>query len=291
MELLVTFGQLTWRTPWSAVLAGLALATLVFIQVFTFVSLVFGTQLNPRILQLELRLRRRAAKLCLDDLVQSMALASQNASVDPATTRSVGDYPYVALHAKLVASWASRTDGFRNQLLFWAVGLGGTVVWILINMVSHESFRCVDCRDTIRNNFPNFGTPHRQFAASCITSGALSNLLMVSSQVLVFFTAYAIANQEPAEIAALYCSARSSPYAIAANCPASRSDVLSVIRTHADILGTFTELNGTRAKFLGFEITFSSLRGLLLTLITIGVGLWSVLRNAGVAVTIEQVCP
>jgi hypothetical protein len=41
----------------------------------------------------------------------------------------------------------------------------------------------------------------------------------------------------------------------------------------------------------GFVVDYSVLRGLLATGLTVGVGLFGILRGAGARVTIETVCP
>ncbi|KAI9016620.1 hypothetical protein DFJ74DRAFT_677821 [Hyaloraphidium curvatum] len=250
---LVTFGPVLWRTPWSATLCALALFQLACNILATFTSLVVGAQLNPKLLELERRLRRRAARLCLYALLADIAGAKEG------NARPVEDWPYAALHAKLVSSWTSRTGNIDGQLKFWGY-LICTLTCTLgaINVL--------------------FG--------SCLTGNFISSIIVVIGLLLVFLGTYAAANSEPAGVARQYRSARDSLLALVVAEPADRA-----ASAHARMLDTFTELQGSRAAFLRFDITFSTIRGLVITLVTVVVGLWSVMRSAGVFVTLESVCP
>jgi hypothetical protein len=63
------------------------------------------------------------------------------------------------------------------------------------------------------------------------------------------------------------------------------------LRLQADLLGSLADGERYKARFLGFPISFGVLRTLLVTAFTLGIGLWSILRNFGVFVTAESFCP
>ncbi|KAI9016580.1 hypothetical protein DFJ74DRAFT_708645 [Hyaloraphidium curvatum] len=67
--------------------------------------------------------------------------------------------------------------------------------------------------------------------------------------------------------------------------------VRKLVSDHADLLLSFESLSAYRATFLGFAVEFGTLRALAAGLFTVGVGLWSVFRGAGVGVVMDVFCP
>jgi hypothetical protein len=63
------------------------------------------------------------------------------------------------------------------------------------------------------------------------------------------------------------------------------------LRYHDLLLSSYLEADHLKAKFLGYAVDFGVIRSALATLLTIAIGLYSVLRAVGVFVTVESVCP
>ncbi|KAI9009025.1 hypothetical protein DFJ74DRAFT_738138, partial [Hyaloraphidium curvatum] len=111
--------------------------------------------------------------------------------------------------------------------------------------------------------------------------------------VLVVFTqemlSVAAANAEIDRAASLYLAYRTRILVLLAGEPPA--PVASALQRHADLLDAFARTEEKQGRFLGFRVGYAVVRGFLATVLTVAVGLWSVLRGAGVGFTLETVCP
>ncbi len=117
-------------------------------------------------------------------------------------------------------------------------------------------------------------------------------ILYTSSTIIVL----PIANGQITTITALYGEAEralDSLIAVSGKMPQTteRRDVISMLQSHATVLQTFKEADRLRARFLGFPVTWAVVKTFYVTLFTLGIGLWSVLRGVGVTFTLQSVCP
>jgi hypothetical protein len=93
-------------------------------------------------------------------------------------------------------------------------------------------------------------------------------------------------------ISSLHTSARDELLALLAETgPGIDPGITRHLRLQADVLASLAE-GGDRykARFLGLAISFGVLRTAVVTAATLGIGVWSILRNFGVAVTAESFC-
>jgi hypothetical protein len=60
-----------------------------------------------------------------------------------------------------------------------------------------------------------------------------------------------------------------------------RQHVVAQLATHSTLLATFEKADRLRARFLGFPVTWSFVKTHFVTIFTLGVGLWSVLKGTG----------
>ncbi|KAI9008659.1 hypothetical protein DFJ74DRAFT_711753 [Hyaloraphidium curvatum] len=129
--------------------------------------------------------------------------------------------------------------------------------------------------------------------SSCIPAYNLGGLLLTITVVFVNdLVILAAANTSPDRIAALYCTAAQSLRTIGMSAVADgRPEVAAAAQWHDRILTGFADVDPYRARAFGIPVTFDLIRTMVATLFTLGVGLWSVLRGAGVGVTIDLVCP
>ncbi len=70
-----------------------------------------------------------------------------------------------------------------------------------------------------------------------------------------------------------------------------RRDVISRLTAHASVLQTSEKADRLRGKYLGVPVTWTVIKTLFVTVFTLAVGLWSVLRGLGVFFSVETVCP
>ncbi|KAI9004367.1 hypothetical protein DFJ74DRAFT_646981 [Hyaloraphidium curvatum] len=74
--------------------------------------------------------------------------------------------------------------------------------------------------------------------------------------------------------------------------PASSSETAKTARylsRHAEVLSSYASTQ-TRARFLGFEVGYNTVRAVVGAVLTAGFAAFSVLRAVGVVVTLESVC-
>ncbi|KAI9028400.1 hypothetical protein DFJ74DRAFT_658796 [Hyaloraphidium curvatum] len=170
--------------------------------------------------------------------------------------------PYVAFHAALAASWRQR---------FYA-GAGARFVTVM-GVAAETAAICVG-----------------MFGAGCINAGHLATFGIMCCMLFLELFTVAASNLEATRIATMYTNAALDLRALAFRAigdPAAAEPV----RLHAEMLGGLAGIEKFQTRFFGVLITFGAVRTIAVTAFTVGVGLWSVLRGAGIGVTIESVCP
>ncbi|KAI9006847.1 hypothetical protein DFJ74DRAFT_740333 [Hyaloraphidium curvatum] len=183
----------------------------------------------------------------------------------PWKPRDAKTEPYMALHAALIMTWRQTKAGAdARRAVAWAGLLGDSVGLLIVTIGS-----------------------------SCIPANLLAGVLFLLLFLLVFeISVLAAANTSPDRIAALYRSASHSLRSIGASASArGRTDLATSALWHERILTGFADVDPYRVRAFGVPVTYDLTRTIVATLFTLGVGLWSVLRGAGVGVTIEMVCP
>jgi hypothetical protein len=76
----------------------------------------------------------------------------------------------------------------------------------------------------------------------------------------------------------------------ARRCGSPRSELVTELEEHDRVLGSYLEADRFRARFLGFIVDYGVARTLVVTIFTVSVGLWSVLRGLGVTFTMSSFC-
>jgi hypothetical protein len=105
----------------------------------------------------------------------------------------------------------------------------------------------------------------------------------------VDFITFAISNSNVDAIALLYTQARNELLVLLEQ--GGNAEARQDLRYSADVLASFSDIEHYKARFMGFMITFDILRTLLAPLFTLGVGLWSIMRNLWIFATVETYCP
>lgn len=106
------------------------------------------------------------------------------------------------------------------------------------------------------------------------------------------FLGFAKSNSQVDAIAALYIEARDELRMLTEKFESKVDESLQqkLVR-RAQVFDSLSQVERYKARFLGFAITYSVLRTIIVTLFTLGIGLWSILRTAGIFVTVESYCP
>jgi hypothetical protein len=114
------------------------------------------------------------------------------------------------------------------------------------------------------------------------SSLSLSSLPVSNSQISTVVSLYGDAERA---LDALIASASRLPQTCA------RRDVINSLSAHATVLLSLEKTDRLRARFLGVPVTWGLVKTLFVTLFTLGVGLWSILKGVGVFFTMQTVCP
>ncbi|KAI9028649.1 hypothetical protein DFJ74DRAFT_496845 [Hyaloraphidium curvatum] len=128
----------------------------------------------------------------------------------------------------------------------------------------------------------------------CITAGSIASIgaLFGIFSFDIYLAAYS--NGLASDAGKLYDAAlvrlrewRARDYATMIIDPAHAERIARV----ESLLRSYRDVAGLQATLLGFPITFQVVRTFLVTTVTVAIGLWSLLRGAGLFFTIESICP
>ncbi|KAI9004456.1 hypothetical protein DFJ74DRAFT_693468 [Hyaloraphidium curvatum] len=127
------------------------------------------------------------------------------------------------------------------------------------------------------------------FGAGCVNAGHLAAFLLMLLYFLGDLAAVAAANLEPARVGKLYASAALQLRGLSFRSPDPSAS--HAIGLHVGMLESLSRTREFQARAFGVPVTFAVVRTAAATMLTVGIGLWSVLRGAGIGVTVESVCP
>ncbi|KAI9024821.1 hypothetical protein DFJ74DRAFT_767362 [Hyaloraphidium curvatum] len=268
--LLVTWAPRIWGHGWSAVLMALALACDVYYNFLANLFLLYDF-LGPQNWNAEVlrRLHRRALVLALDALQAKAESAVESANQGKPPELDHGKQEdYVWLHERFAEGWnaAAHTNWFTNLALPLIV-YGSLAA--AVNMI----------------------------VGSCVPGPALSTALMSLLLFAVVLNNAAASNRRIFDARGLYLSARQRLRFLAAECtPATPSDPRwqtgGWLRAHCDALsGCLAQAEAGGARLLGFQVGQGTVRTSVVTIVTLAVGMWSVLRGLGITATMEFACP
>ncbi|KAI9019662.1 hypothetical protein DFJ74DRAFT_707732 [Hyaloraphidium curvatum] len=291
----ITFGEVAIGTWWG-ILSLVVIIALWWVN-NGYISILGSTfRANVASLELSRRLQRRAVWIALDSLVSrhernlfseldseprpGEKLVRKSAHGEPisGTLNKEGamaaqpsdDYElYQQLHEELSALWRQRFTFME----FLAVYLGFYVLGTLLAAVTNVAVgNCVPAY--VLGIFAYLGV------------GAASDMVNV-----------AVANQHISGVTELYRTARRSLRELSAKArrrfpPTSRLEAcLALIEADDRVLKSYMDVDQWKGRVLGFVVTFATLRSMAVTMLTVGVALWSILRGGGTFVTLDFACP
>ncbi|KAI9013694.1 hypothetical protein DFJ74DRAFT_710136 [Hyaloraphidium curvatum] len=255
--LAVTFAPLLWGSAaWTAYFVACLSFIIIIHNVPMHIILVCNTP-STALLRLQGRLRHRAVSLALGGAISRL----EGCVADGSTLVVPADEPYVSLHFALAKAWPS-------ELAHMSAGRAGVIAHLCVLAVVGVITAS---------------------ASSCIPLWILFVMLLILAVFVQEMFSIAAANAEIDRIAALYRSSRARILVAIARHPPPA--VERALRNHAALLEVFERTEEMQGAFLGFRVRYSVVRGFLATMLTIAVGLWSLLRGAGVSFTAETVCP
>ncbi|KAI9019944.1 hypothetical protein DFJ74DRAFT_142515 [Hyaloraphidium curvatum] len=218
---------------------------------------------NASLLRLSLRVQRRAMFLSLNDMLD--AFDRVIFSEHPA-----GDIPdaqlYAKLHYRLAEIWERRVPIVSGRIM-----LGFASAAFAVPLVADLA------------------------AGSCIPVFVVLSFVYLINVSTTDLTHVALSNEQIELITELYRQAQTAIRDMlvrAAPLPPDpdRAHLLDALAKHDRLLASFREVSGFRGRFLGFVVDFGVLRTFLVTVFTLLVGLWSILRGS-VFFTLDSICP
>ncbi|KAI9022689.1 hypothetical protein DFJ74DRAFT_101509 [Hyaloraphidium curvatum] len=257
----VALGGYTWTVPWR-----------IFIMVATIVSqtilclLFIGQELSPdpALLELDARLDVRAIRLSLAGLPSgSVTLPASVPSASP-TLPDVSAPPpppaYITVYQTLAPKWRRRVQASETFVGVVASTFPLPVIALLLNLLG----------------------------AGCAPAYLIALVVFHTLELLYFAAAMAVANAGVFRCAALYSRAA---LAIRVAYDSKGEEPPHSSSNRAAVLDGFArEAEDNCARIFGVAITFSAVRGIVVTLVTVGVGLFGILRGAGARATLQSWC-
>ncbi|KAI9028801.1 hypothetical protein DFJ74DRAFT_660130 [Hyaloraphidium curvatum] len=248
----------TWTTPWSAVFAAIYVLTMLTVSP-PVMLLRFST--NVLLLQLSQRVDRRAMKAAL-----RAVLEHHRASTDPdapAPPASPGRAAYMDLHASFSAVWRRRVlqSNVSAPVIF------ATLVHLLMLVVNAA-------------------------ACSCLPAAYIIYIGYIGMMNLIDLVNVAAANAQVSDVRSLYLDTvreiremqRESP-------PSSSAGARWAMDRDAAVLSSYVASDMHRARLFGLVVTYGVVRTVLVTVLTLLVALWSVMRGLGLVLTMETIWP
>ncbi|KAI9003975.1 hypothetical protein DFJ74DRAFT_713487 [Hyaloraphidium curvatum] len=264
---LFTFGAPFWTTWWSALMG----VVFVFMVLWFAVPGVVGVPSSPSaILDLHRRLGKRAVDTAFGSFFERYSVALEGGVSEAELQELIGNRElYVDLHNQLAPA------------LSWGVGvqLVGPV-----NMFLALVFFTLCATIT-------------SAVGSCITFGPLALLLRTGGCFAVDLSMLSLANLAVDDLAGVYHEAQQRIREMLADAarpragPPPPAEVVNALRAHDALLSSFLGIERHRYRLFGFPVSFSLIRTVVVTVVTLTVGLWGILRGFGIFVTIQSYCP
>ncbi|KAI9034470.1 hypothetical protein DFJ74DRAFT_716185 [Hyaloraphidium curvatum] len=261
---LITLGGYTWTSWWGALLG--VWAVLGWFVNIPVTNLVRRTT-NTRLLALQGRIHRRLLGIALADLVERSWLAI-SCTAPVSELLSPSPEPYEVLHAQMTTVW-------RSGLEFLAFGRLG-YVFFLAEFATCAAINAI--------------------GAGCIPLWTIFGFLYVLALFIADLINVAASNNQIEATDHLMGRVRADLQSFLVRAAvlggAERQHACDAVSRHADLLATLcASSSASMGTLLGFRITFGVLRRMAVTVVTVAVALYTVLRGSGIYLTPETVCP
>ncbi|KAI9026799.1 hypothetical protein DFJ74DRAFT_661889 [Hyaloraphidium curvatum] len=261
---IVVFADQVWTSPWAVpatigflvLLVGLAPGSFVF---------------NPgsaALVNLSNRVQERAVHIALRTTFASLRTrldgsAPGHDDPDSLLSRDFLLDLHSTLHSRLAKRWSVVARDFASsRVAFVLMFLSWTVAAIIPATMS-----------------------------GCIPAWVILNIVALALHIFGDLVLLATSNEGPERAGKLYKQAQELAQEMAGVARCRGLDVAGELRDFAAIAGLYTDVQATRARLWGFPIHWAFLRTLTATLFTLGVGMFTLIRSAGVTFTMETYCP
>lgn len=231
------------------------------------VAAVARTTSNVASLDLSLRLHRRAVHICLSGLLERYETALSSAEVKTPGNDEM-DERYLTLLPALATAWETR---------FPIPVSGGPVLFIY-------------------GANPVIVAIANIAAGGCVPLYSLLFLLYGFILVIQDLANFSAANAQITSVTRLVTDCRREIRLLLLRAAKHEtSPGLAAWKEHLErhltVLGSFENPDSYQAKFLGYPVNYGVLRTVLVTVFTIGVGHWTLLRGAGIRLSLLYACP
>ncbi|KAI9033452.1 hypothetical protein DFJ74DRAFT_192290 [Hyaloraphidium curvatum] len=250
----------TWLNAWSIALAVTSIVVMLLTAVAQSLSR-FST--NVALLEVTDRVRRRAMKLALGDMLATFHTAVESDSV-AGLASSASKEPFEVLHDLLIATWARRIRQFNTSSPL----LLSLIPYLTFAVANMAAFSCLPAYYIVYTGY-----------VAVLNLFDLVNVAAENRGIDSQRRMYLDAIRELRSLGDRAARAGASP------------ELLRAVDARAALLATFSDVDGYRAKLLGFAVDYGVLRTVAVTALTLFVGLWSILKGLGVFATMQSVCP
>jgi len=129
-------------------------------------------------------------------------------------------------------------------------------------------------------------------SGQCIPGWLIATLLLVCGYLGLVLLLFSSSNAQVDAISKLFLQARDELLFQLAQ-PGYDTDPIIErnLRCQADLLAAMADCDRYKARFLGFAISFAVLRTIVATMLTLAIGLLSIMRGSGVFLTLKSYCP
>ncbi len=139
-----------------------------------------------------------------------------------------------------------------------------------------------------------------QIGGNCIPFWVIAQFLALLPFVVTDLINLSVSNSQINDLAELYSEAQHEireltitalqSFVEGSHVDPSHNAALRGLSAHSDLLESYLKIERVKSRLGGFVVGFGLVRTVLATTLTILIGLWTVLRSAGVVFTMESVC-
>ncbi|KAI9012225.1 hypothetical protein DFJ74DRAFT_296677 [Hyaloraphidium curvatum] len=261
---LVRFGPVFW-SRWYGMALGIAFIVAEIAWNLTS-ALTRVSASSTADVRLRTRIYRRATDLALRDfLARARAALLHGTAVDgPGTTE---------LYASLHAAYESRWRAARAVTAFSSNAFT-TIISVLYPLL------------LVAGAVANIAV------GSCIPLWLLLFLLLTFALLFIDLAQLPAANDQIDAVLSLYIDARTALQSmLAESARLGTRTAARELKEHLGLLASFGASDNLRATFVGIVVTWGLAKTAVVTVVTLAVALWSVLRGVGVGFTVETACP
>ncbi|KAI9015926.1 hypothetical protein DFJ74DRAFT_678820 [Hyaloraphidium curvatum] len=257
---IVTLAPATWTHWWSALFAAVACAVApILFSLVTGISMIF---LGIPQMELSRRLTLRAAHLSLASFFAQIERGSTCIDAEDAPTAGGPEPLYLVLHRRLTAEWISRANATT----------GGRYFLVLLSFCAFVA-----------------GAVYAT-AGGCLPAWPVLLFAITVLDVTRNLFVAAASNSGVTDCSATHGRAGTRVRELlAAGGPRGPGEHRS-LKAHGALLSSLANDEAYKGSFMGFRVGYGAARTFVVTMFTVLVGVWSILRGIGIYLSADNVC-